>query len=457
MRLLITTTFVAMAITVAAQEPTLRTTIPGVLLDVNVVDDHGAPVTDLTAKDFEVFEDGKRQTLRSVALVQSQVPGQGVKHALAEANATQNKSVAAGHDDVASSTAEAPAASTQPESPQEPTVTAIVFDRLSPESRDLSFKAATAFVETLGTGSDYAGVFLADVSLRVLQPFTNNRRALHDSVRKLLEIAPTNTTQSEMMSPHARQLDMATPPTAGAEFAAGGPTNAYDLIRRLGSDSVEQMLAEMELRMERSYQRLLDELNGQASVAALRAIVDSMARLPGRKSILYFAEGLTLTSRVRPLFESVIGYANRANVTVYTVDASGLRVHSKELETSRELSVAGAQGVGDITSGGQMTRGDGPWTRALERQDQLLSSRPGAVLGRLANETGGFLVENTNDLGAGVARMRQDRTLYYLLGYEPTNPSLDDKFRKVHVKVKRKGVTVRARAGYLATGLQDQQ
>ena len=34
----------------------------------------------------------------------------------------------------------------------------------------------------------------------------------------------------------------------------------------------------------------------------------------------------------------------------------------------------------------------------------------GAVLGRLAKETGGFLLENTNDLAAGVARMQQDRT-----------------------------------------------
>jgi VWFA-related protein len=451
MRLLITTAFAAIGITVAAQEPTLRTTIPGVLLDVNVVDNHGAPVTDLTATDFEVFEDGKRQTLRSVALVQSEMPGRGVEHAIAAVNAPQTAPAAPGAGDAGVSKAGTAAAYALPAPAPEPTLTAILFDRLSPESRDLSFRAATAFVETLGTGSDYAGVFLADISLRVLQQFTNNRRALRESVRKLLEIAPTNTAQSEMISPRARELDLATPPTAGAEFA-GGSANAYDMIQKLAHmDPVDRRLAEMELRMERSYQRLLDELNGQASVAALRAIVDSMARLPGRKSILYFAEGLTLTSRVRPLFDSVIGYANRANVTVYTVDASGLRVHSKELETSRELSLAGAQGVGDTG------RGDGPWTRDLERQDQLLSSRPSAVLGRLANETGGFLVENTNDLGAGVARMRQDRTLYYLLGYEPTNPSLDGKFRKVHVKVKRKGVTVRARAGYLATGLQDQQ
>ena len=42
----------------------------------------------------------------------------------------------------------------------------------------------------------------------------------------------------------------------------------------------------------------------------------------------------------------------------------------------------------------------------------MLSSRPTAILNRLARETGGFLLENTNDLGAGVARMQLERTTY---------------------------------------------
>jgi Ca-activated chloride channel family protein len=80
----------------------------------------------------------------------------------------------------------------------------------------------------------------------------------------------------------------------------------------------------------------------------------------------------------------------------------------------------------------------------------VLSSRAGAVLGRLAKETGGFLIDNTNDLTSGFARMQQERTTYYLLGYQPTNTAADGKFRRVTVKVKRPRVTVRARPGYLA-------
>ena len=72
--------------------------------------------------------------------------------------------------------------------------------------------------------------------------------------------------------------------------------------------------------------------------------------------------------------------------------------------------------------------------------------RPAAVV----TSNGGFLIENTNDLGSGVARMKQERTTYYLLAYQPTNARLDGKFRRVGVKVKRSKVHLKARPGYIA-------
>jgi Ca-activated chloride channel family protein len=46
--------------------------------------------------------------------------------------------------------------------------------------------------------------------------------------------------------------------------------------------------------------------------------------------------------------------------------------------------------------------------------------------------------------------MQNERTTYYLLAYQPTNPAQDGKFRRVTVKVKRPKVIVKGRPGYLA-------
>jgi VWFA-related protein len=189
---------------------------------------------------------------------------------------------------------------------------------------------------------------------------------------------------------------------------------------------------------------MLAELEGDAALAGLRTAVQAMTVMPGRKSILYFTEALPITARLKSHFDALIGEANRANITIYPVDAVGLRVHSKEAEVGRNVNLAGAQGIGDAQ------RDRGAWTKDLEKQEELMSSRPAAALGRLANETGGFLIDNTNDLGKGVARLQVERTVYYLLGYQPTNATQDGRFRKVTVKVKRGNYTVRARPGYVA-------
>jgi VWFA-related protein len=412
---------------VRAQQPPVKTVTTGVLVDVTVVDRNGKAVLDLNPDEFELSEDGVRQQLVSVTLVQN-----GVARLAKPAPAGQ----LAGYDPAGPGTAGADSV---------PSVTAILFDRLSTESRPLARKAALAYVQTLTPPHDYAGVFLADLSLRTFSPFTNQQQSLGRAIDQLAGTAPANTARgAEQGSPRMQGLDPNQPTTAGAESGSGF-VNALDREKRLNEmQPQERMLAHMELRMREGYQHFLEELEGQSSLAGLRAVVSSMTDLPGRKSILYFTESLPITSQVKPKFDALIGEANRANITFYPVDAVGLRVHSKEMELSPNVGVAGAQGIGDAQ------REKGAWTKELENQEQMLSSRPTAVLGRLAKDTGGFLLENTNDLGAGVARMQQERTTYYLLAYQPTNAKLDGTFRKVSVKVKRPKVTVRARPGYVA-------
>ncbi len=71
-------------------------------------------------------------------------------------------------------------------------------------------------------------------------------------------------------------------------------------------------------------------------------------------------------------------------------------------------------------------------------------------MANLASATDGIAVMNSNDLDAGLRRIADDLSSYYLLGYYSTNAKLDGRFRTITVRVKRPGVEIRARRGYRA-------
>ncbi len=428
----------------AQQPPITRTTTTGVLIDVTVVDRQGQPVLDLRPDEFELEEDGKRQKIAAVSLVHA-----GVSKAIgAPVVSTPPASPAA---------TAPPAADVVPD--LTPSVTAILFDRLTSEIRPLAHRAAQAHVASMSSPRDYTGVFLADTTLRTFASFTNNTETLRTAVDRL------GVTPAANVSPEAERgtyglvqnlpVDPNQPVTPSAESGAGwiNPIERQKHVPnpdRLGGPEAAQIgLLRMQLRMLETFRPLLEEFHGHASLAALRAVVGGMAMLPGRKSILYFSEALPLTDAVKPKFEALIQEANRHNISFYAVDAAGLRVHSEGARVARNVDLAGAQGIGDVE------RNRGAWTKDIERQSDLLSSS--VSLGRLANETGGFLIDNTNDLTKGFARMQQDRTTYYLLAYQPTNVKADGTFRKVKVKVNRPRVTVRARPGYVAEAVGSRQ
>jgi hypothetical protein len=118
-----------------AQAPPVRTAAAGVLIDVSVVDQKGQPVLDLTPADFELREDGKRQQVLSVTLVRS-----GVRAPVGgPATGGPAPRPAAG----------APAGTAPPAAERTPTATAMLFDKLSPDSMPYAARAALAHIGSL--------------------------------------------------------------------------------------------------------------------------------------------------------------------------------------------------------------------------------------------------------------------------------------------------------------------
>jgi hypothetical protein len=213
-----------------------------------------------------------------------------------------------------------------------------------------------------------------------------------------------------------------------------------------GGAAVERDIARLQMGMMRSFESLERDQQGFATSNGLLAVVQGLKRVPGRKTIVFFSEGMAIPNNVLAQFQSVIAEANRANVAIYTMDAGGLRVHSQTEQTRAELEAAAERryrNIGKEDSNGIMMKD-------AERNEDLLRLNPQSGLGRLAAETGGFLVRDTNDARGSFRQIAQDMRFHYVLGYTPSNENYDGRFRDVSVKVRRGGLDVHSRRGYFA-------
>lgn len=152
--------------------------------------------------------------------------------------------------------------------------------------------------------------------------------------------------------------------------------------------------------------------------------------------------GIDLDPSVSP--PSAPSHAGARRTSFYPVDAAGLRAHSAVAATAREQDYAGRVALGDEG------RSQGAWTRDLEKQADLVRSDGTASLARLAKETGGLLLENSNSIDRIARRIAEDQASHYLLAYAPVRGEMDGTYRRVMVKVKRRGANATHRSGYWA-------
>ena len=421
----------------APPQPPFKTDTSAVMVDVVVRDKKGSPVTDLRKQDFELLEDGVRQEIGDMTLVGGP-PGQAT--------------VDPGGARAGAGTAE-PNAATAPG--RSPSVVALVFDRLSPEARALAHEGALSYLTTTHDG-EFAGVFLVDQALHTLQTYTTDKSA----VRRAIDDAATRASakfdrnNDKILAGFFGDRNPATSLTASAEeqgpitgstpTTPGGANGTKTLPgAAVGRGSYYQMMAMVD-RMERSYEAMMRDEQGYATTNALLALVESLSMLPGRKTVVLFAEGLAIPPAVQARFASVVGAANRANVSVYTVDAAGLRVHSGQMETAATVTAIGTAALDRQPENG------GKLTELLEFNEDTLRKDPSVSLRLLATQTGGFLIDNTNDLAQGFKTIDADRRFHYLLTYVPKNAAVDGTWRSLTVRVPSRRVEVRARSGYVA-------
>jgi VWFA-related protein len=167
------------------------------------------------------------------------------------------------------------------------------------------------------------------------------------------------------------------------------------------------------------------QIRTQGILATVRRAVDALRPLRGRKSILLFSRGFIEDEDRRA--RDIAAASREANTAVYFVDARGLMV---------------GPGIASAETSAPPAPAD---VGTMSFEETAVASQGSQAL---ADETGGFSVRNTNDLGAGVERVAAESRVFYMLGFEAPPGKKPGEWRKLRVEVKRAGLSVRARRGY---------
>lgn len=402
------------------QGPTVRSETAAVILDAVVRDRQGRPVRDLRPDEVTVTEDGTPREIRSFRLIE---------HAA---------SPAAG--------AAATTAASAPRVDETPSLVTLVFDHLPQGARALARKAALQFVEGERPPNQWVAIFVLDQRLRLAQAFTRDAGALRRAVEGATSASAESPDRMAAQGDPGQTSRSAEAALAQTTAGRAGVDGAA-----IGAAVTEARVSEVVSRMARMVETADVQQRGQSTFFPLMALMKAQGALAGRKALLFFSEGLQIPPNLEDAYRSAISEANRANVSIYTIDARGLDT-GRALDSSRQMLDRSGR-----NSQSQQVRGSSQRPVTLddvmnsEVAEGALRANVQDALRALAEETGGALIGNSNDMGAAlVRRVQSDLDSYYEIGYVPAATPLDGRFRALQVKVARRGVTVHSRSGYFA-------
>jgi len=470
----------AAAIAQTGENLVMKSSVHEVLLDVVVRDKHGKLVRELKPEQLAVYEDGVKQNVRSFRLVTgSEVRTEDEKEA---AEAVSTATVPA--------TAAAPAPpSAKPVPRMNPLRTVnlvcLVFSDLNQETRALALEAGRQFVNNELRPNTYIGVFgMDDAGLRLLSGFSNDRRQLLKAVERasMNQLRPSagNTaagasaalTSATLLMPVGQQggidFDMSqlarTMVNSAGEVMSGAAANEWDTTNPIGPHGSLD----------------LDQMSGMRDVHALRLLVSQLTPVPFQKTVVLLSAGITRPADNMGYWQSLIHAANSGGVTFYGVDVYGLNVcqddqsvgcltaHSELQQGLDVLNKTAGMNTGNSAQGqfqalsslNNQSRQGAEVTMPVEAMEMMkqddyvnnavLSANKQAALRDLAENTGGFLIANTNNTGQLMKHVMEDVDTHYEVTYQPSAASYDGKFRKIEVKLAKVEWQARTRSGYFA-------
>ena len=274
--------------------------------------------------------------------------------------------------------------------------------------------------------------------VRVLHDFTTDPSVLSEALKNVTgHTSPKEATQPD--------------PDSFVRFVGHGQDSKLPSDLRIAAEEGRLEL----LKLTTKARELAASQRAHLTLDALHQIAEAFSGIPGRKSLIWATAGVpvqiddvievpewsgdprpvgklpsTFGSHERALqtaYKNTWGALNRANIAVYPLDIEDL--------------------INPVFVG--PSSGTAPFKRS-DLQSNISN------LETFAEMTGGRLCDRRSDAQGCFLEAAKDSSDYYLLGYYKNPTDTKPGWRKLSVKVSRPEMLVRARAGYLARGRQDE-
>ncbi len=429
--------------TAAPAAPAFRATTRLVTVDVVAKDKHGHPVPDLTAQDFQVFEqiaqkrgEHEEKIANFLAVNPAAILADSQHHAL--------KMPAGVYSNLVTTRLTVP-----------PTI--LLLDGLNTEG-DSGTQARHQMVKMLASipPDTPVAVFLLGHGLVLLQSFTQDPALLRAAAKKVMDTNLDNggigvDPRDEPGSLTNLNRDMFgsedTLPTNSSSVASS-PGSGPPMVSGEPAGPPGGYLVEEVQSFDREVFAFTTDMRVRQTLDALRAIARHVSGYPGRKNLIWISSSFPMTidpDAVAPNNASLYGTRNYgdlvaattnaladAKVSVYPVNPSG--VQTQQFYTVTEGSPALLA-----------TDKYGPLTRESQARFASVES-----MTEVAQQTGGKICINNNDLGDCVKTAVEEGSTYYEFSYYPDASNWRGEFHRIVVKSKRPGLELSFRQGYFA-------
>jgi VWFA-related protein len=369
-----------------AQAPSrIRVATELVLVNVIARDKKGNLVRDLKKEDFTLLEDNKKQDISTFDF-------EKVDELASAGNAEATVSGVAG------SLLRAPnAPDSQVIDARDRRLMLFFFDfsAMEPEDIERSVEAAQKFIQSKMMPADLVAMISLATNLRVDLDFTADKT-------KILAILKSYTSGQ------------------GQGFDNGATGSSEGAAETGGSFTAD----------DTDY----NTFNADRKLLALQAVMQTMGKIPQKKSLIYFSNGITQSSvDNQSALRATTAAAVKANVSIYPVDIRGLQA----LPPGGEAQAASLHG-------------QSAYSGASILNDLNSNASSQETLSTLASDTGGKAFFDTNDFSGVFSQVQKDTSAYYVLGFTSNNPLKDGRFRRLKVLVNRPDLKLEFRSGYYA-------